>query len=275
MKNWLIGTLATVLTLTLCGAIISTTLNDTVVNAHYLEDNFTAVNGYNRLSSALTNDVIQQSGISNIPQVSSVVSSIVTPSAVKERVNAAFSELQAYMQGKGPVPTIELNDLATQAQDAGVPVGQSSSLLQSVTLGPKSGSTNHVSLNLNSLSKGTITASVALGLIVLVFSLAWRRYTALPSVLISTGITMTVIAVLVYVAFQQLSHYLAFSNSQDSFISLGHDLMQEIGKDLGRRFGVVAIVCLAIGIPTRIWAGRLSRQVTSKPVQSKAIARLE
>jgi hypothetical protein len=66
MKGWLLGIFASLLTLSLCGAIISTTLNDTVVNAQYLENKFTTVNGYNRLSTTLTNEVVEQSGISDV-----------------------------------------------------------------------------------------------------------------------------------------------------------------------------------------------------------------
>jgi hypothetical protein len=263
MKSWILGTLASLLTLSLCGAIISTTLNQTVVNAQYLENNFTAINGYNRLSTTLTNEVITQSGLSDTPQISSVVGEIVSPSAVKQRVNAAFEGLQNYLQGKGSTPTINLSGLASQAQSVGVPIEQSSSLLKTVTLGPTSNGSSRVSLNLDAYSRVTTVISVVLGIVVILLSLLWRRYTVVPGVLISTGVIMLVIAAVVHLVLGDLNHYFTFSGGSDSYAALGRDLAQEIGKDLVRRFGIIAVVCLVVGIGSRILIAVLRRRTTT------------
>jgi hypothetical protein len=275
MKAWLIGIFASLLTASLCGLILTTVLGQTIMNSHYLEDQFAAVDGYNRLSAALSNDVVQQTGLSNIPQATAIVQGIVTPAIVKQRVNGALDNMESYLQGKGAPPTINFSDLGTQAQSLGLPLRQDSDLFQPITLGPTSTSKGHVNLNITNTRVATLFSSALLALLVLALSLKWERYTALPGVLISVGIVMGAIALIAYFALGNMSHYITLSSGSDSFVTIARDLVQNIGKDLGRRFGIIAAICLVGGIATRILAARLQKEVAKARLLSSSQVSLQ
>jgi hypothetical protein len=264
MKSWFLRILASLLVASLCSAILTTVLNQTILNVHYLEAKFAAVNGYNRLSTALSDDTAQQAGLSNVPGAANVVQGIVNPTVVQQRVDTALSELQSYYKGNGSAPTLNFSDLATQAQSAGIPLQQNSDLFHPIAIGPSGNGSTHVRLNSDAINKVTIATSVLLTLLVLALSLVWQRYTVLPSALISVGFFMAVIALVSYFALGNISHYVKLASTSNSFAALGRDLAQNIGRDLARRFGAIAAVCLVAGIATRIWAGRM-QQVAVKP----------
>ena len=190
-----------------------------------------------------------------------------SPAAVKQKINTALGELQNYYQGKGPAPTIDFSNLADQARAVGVPVAQGSDLTQSVTLGSNNTKSSSRSINFEGLRMVTILTSVGLLLVVAALSLLWRRYTALPSVLISVGIFIACIAITAYAVPAEAGHLIKFSSTANTFTSLGRDLVESIGKNLALRFGIVSGVCLVIGISARIWTGRLQKKLAAPQPQ--------
>lgn len=272
LKRWFLRFLAGLLTASLCSVIVATVLNQTILNSHYLENRITDIDGYNRLSSDISGEIAKQSGLPNIPGTASALQGIISPDAMKQKVNGALDGLQSYYQGKGSAPTINLNDFASQAQAAGVPLGHASDLFQPVTLGPQSSGANHPALNLGAIHAVTLLSSVVLALVLGLLSWKWRRYVVLPNVLISVGVIMGLIAVFAYVVQGSLSHYLTFSSGSNVFAALARDLVQNIAQDLAHRFGIIAAVCFAVGIISRVIAVRLQAKDADNAVLAEARA---
>jgi len=270
-KRWLLRFLAGLLTASLCSVIITTVLNQTVLNSHYLENHIAAINGYSRLSSDISGEVAKQAGLTNIPGATNALQGIITPDAMKQKVNSALEGMQAYEQGKGSAPSINLSDLASQAQAAGLPLGQAGDLFQQpVTLGPQNSGKGHPALNLSGVRTATLITTVLLAVLVGLLSWQWRRYGTLPNVLIGVGLLMLMVAALTYVGPGELSRYLKFTSGSYAFAILGRDLVQNIARDVAHRFAVIAAVCLVTGIIARIVVARLQTKVSEDAVLSNA-----
>jgi len=273
MLNSLLSKLvASLLVASVCGAIITAVLSQTILNSHYLEGQIARVNGYSRLSDALSNEVSDQTDPADTSQVAATVRGILTPSVLQQKINGALNQLQLYYEGKGSVPVINLNDLATQAQAAGVPMGQNSDLFTPITLGSSNSTARvqKVARTFNGVRTATIAASLLLALALLVLSWRRHRYTALPSVLISMGIFMGLTALTFYLSADLVKHFIGFTTASNAFASLGSDLVENVAHDLARRFSIIAAVCLVVGVGTRMWAVRLQTRVASpKPGVNK------
>jgi hypothetical protein len=172
------------------------------------------------------------------------------------------------MQGKGPQPTIDLTDLAAQAQAAGVPLSQDNSLTKPIPLGPvaKTGAQVSVGQPVNQIRTVSLIASIVLALGLLVISYTQKRYTALPNVLIVVGVLIGLLALSLFLAPGIADHFIKFGTVSNAFVSLGHDLTSSIARDIGKRFGIIAGAYLLVGIGTRILVQRL--QARAKPARS-------
>jgi hypothetical protein len=259
MLNALLSKLvASLLVACLCGAIITVVLSQTILSSHYLEGRIVKVNGYSRLSDALSNEAAQTNFAGN-PQAVATLRVILTPSVLQQKINGALNQLQLYYEGKVPVPVINLSDLAAQAQAAGVSMEQDSELFKPIVLGNFSNTARvrRAAKTFDGVRTATIVASLMLVLVLLV--LCWRRhrYTALPSVLISIGIFMGLTAFIFYLGAGLANRFIGFAGASNAFASLGSDLAESVAHDLARRFAIIAVVCLLVGIGTRMWITRL------------------
>ena len=256
MLNSLLSKLiAGVLVSVLCGAIITTVMGQTLLSAHYIEGRFGAINGYSRLSTALSAEVTKQAGVEDNPQMTAQVQAILKPATLQQKINSALDQLQAYYQGKGPVPVINLSDLASQAQAAGVPLGQGNSLTQPITLGAVNpAQAKNVGKTFDHVRLTTILLGLFLIAALLFVSWERHRYAALPDVLMSVGILMGLIALIFYLGPSLADHYIKFSTTSNAFLSLGRDLANSIAHDLSRRFAFIGAGCFLVGLIGRIWA---------------------
>jgi multisubunit Na+/H+ antiporter MnhB subunit len=263
--------LAGLLVLALWSATISVVMNQTVLSSHYVEHQLDANHGYDRLSTALTDEIAHSPDLAANPDAAAKVQQILNSGVLKTKINGSLEQLQAYMQGKGPQPTIDLTDLATQAQAAGIPIEQGSSLTKPIPLGPSVKTDQQVNIGqpVNHLRTVSLVASVVLALGLLALSYAQKRYTALPNVLIVVGVLIGVLALSLLIVPGIADHFIKFGAVSNAFVSLGHDLTASIARDLGKRFGIIAAVYLVIGIVTRILAQRL--RVGTKTAQAKAV----
>jgi len=223
MLNALLSKLvASLLVASLCGAIITAVLSQTILSSHYLEGQITEVNGYSRLSDALSNEA-SQTNFANNPQAATTIREILTPGVLQQKINGALNQLQLYYKGKGSVPVINLSDLATQAQAAGVPLGQDSELFQPIRLGSYSNTdrVQKTAKTFDGVRMATIVTSLLLALVLLVLSWRRHRYTVLPGVLISIGIFMGLTALIFYLGSNLANHFIGFSTTSNAFASLG------------------------------------------------------
>jgi hypothetical protein len=249
-------------------------MGQTLLSAHYIEGRFESINGYTRLSSALSDEVSKQADIASNPQITAQVQAILKPAVLQQKINGALDQLQLYYQGKGPVPVINLSDLASQAQAAGVPLGQDSSLLKPIPLASANNSTQaqKVGQTFDHVRLTTILTSLILIVALLVVSWERHRYAAVPDVLMNVGILMGLVALIFYLAPSLASHYIKFSTTSNAFESLGKDLVIAIIRDLARRFAIIAGSAFIVGLVARILVGRLQTQrtVTKVPLGKAA-----
>jgi hypothetical protein len=265
--------IASLLVASVCSAIFTMLISQTIMNSHYLDGQLTKVNGYNRLSTALSDEIGEESGLSSVPQAATIIHSILTPAVLRQKINSALDQLQRYYEGKGPVPVINLSNLASQAQAAGVPISQDSGVLKPITLGNNANTTQVQKAAKTFAGVRTTTIITSLLLLVALLAICWRRhnYIAVPGVLISIGVLMGLLALIFYLGSNLANHYLTFSTTSNAFISLGHDLTISVFHDLARRFGIIAAVCLVIGISVRIWVKKLQAKTTFSSRQLKVL----
>lgn len=268
LLSFLSKTLATLLTAVLSTAIITTIMNQTLLSSAYLEGQMTSVHGYDRASVALSDEIAHSPDLAAYPMAEPVLQSVLTPTVLKQKINGALEQMQAYYQGNGPRPVIDLTDLASQAQAAGVPVPQNSGLTQPIVLGSSNSNTKNVGRNVSDIRPATLILSVLLA--TALAAVAWRRrqFKPLPNVLISVGILVGLVALVLHLGSGLADHFLRFGTSSNLFASLGHDLADSIANDLAKRFGVVAVVLLAVGVPARIWVGHIQKSMAPRLAQS-------
>jgi len=257
--------LASLLVSVLCGVVITTVIAQTLLSARYIEGRLTSVNGYDRLSVALTQEVSQETGATNSPEVKAKLQTILTPAALKQKINGALDQLQQYYEGKAPAPTINLNDLASQAQAQGIPVEQSPTLTQPIALAKGSAQTPqtknvNVAKTFDHVRVTTILTAVLLIAALLAISWERHRYSALPDVLMCVGVLVGMVALIFYLGTSLADRYIKFSATSNAFASLGHDLAENISRDLGRRFAIIAVACFVIGLVTRVAVARLQKK---------------
>jgi hypothetical protein len=274
LLKWLSHVLSGLLVLSLCGLIVSTVASQTIMSSRYLESQLSRANGYSRISGGLTDEVSQQTGLGSNPQVKADIQSIITPAVLKQKINTALNQLSLYYQGQGAAPTIDLTGLATQVQAVGVSLPAESALSQPIKLVPDSGTGSTVAYPGRSFAgtrTTTIITSVLLALALLAVSWRRQRYGALPNVLISVGVLIGLLALVLHMGPNLADHYIRFSGAPNAFVSLGRDLAENIVRDLARRFGIVAVICLVVGVIARIWIAYEARRHKSIPQNGKAL----
>ena len=258
--SWLSKLLASLLVSVLSGAIITVVLSQTVLSSHYIEGKLTATNSYVRLSDALDTEITK--GIASAPpDMTAKLQTIITPAILQTKINSALDQFQTYYRGDGQSPTIDLTDLAAQAQAAGVPVQADSSLSKPIQLGGN-GKARNASKTFDDVRLGTIVASLVLIAALLAVSWKRHRYVALPNVLISVGVLIGLLALIFALTPGLATHYIKFDTASNAFTSIGKDLATSIAHDLAWRFGMIAGVCLFVGIATRIWVAKLASKVS-------------
>lgn len=261
LTTWLSRLVATLLVPVLCLAIISTVLNQTIFTSHYLEDRLNATDGYQKLADGLSSQLVNETGITD-PALRAVVKASITPALVRQRLNPALDQLQAYYEGKDPATTLDLRDIGERAQALGLPVSQDGVFSKPITLG----STARTDVISQHQSAGTrferwrgfsIVTCVVLTLILLL--LCWWRHNfrPLPHVLISVGVSLGLVALVCLLVPGIADHFIRFNTGAHIFTEVAHDLVASISKDLGKRFGLIALLSLLFGI---IWRVLLRRR---------------
>ncbi|HSX30330.1 MAG TPA: hypothetical protein VLE99_00230 [Candidatus Saccharimonadales bacterium] len=251
-------TLAGMLTLTLFGAIMSNTLNSTLLSSHYLEGQLTATNAYHKLSNAISTEILKDAG-PDAPTLVAQVQTIITPAVLQQKITSTLDQLQAYYKGNGPVPAIDVSDLIAKAQAAGIPISADNNLSKPIPLAPKANLRN-VNHRFQGIRLGAIL--LAFLLVVALLAISWERhkYAALPDVAITLGGLTGAMAFILWIGPGFLDKHVKFDFASNAFASTAHDLLTHVSKDLGMRLGIIAVILLVVGIGTRIWVARLGHR---------------
>lgn len=266
LLSWFSRLLAGLLVSLLFIATIGFTVNQTVLNTSYIDGQFKKVDAYTKLSNGIVDQVVKNTGTTNIPagQLAAKLHSIITPAVVEQRLNGTLGQISSYYKQGGAVPTLDVSDLVSQAQAAGVPV-QAGNFAKPIQLNAVT-DTKKVSDQLHAAQIGLIGALILLAVTIVAIAIYKRNYIPLANIFISLGLSVAASGVLGYILVSKLSNHLAINSTNNTFVGLGRDLVKNIGQDLSKRFAITGIIILVVGIITRLLLGRLNTQ----PKQAKA-----
>jgi len=262
---WLSRLVAGFLVAALCLAITTTVFDHTLFNSHYLEQKAAQNNAYARLSTALSAEVAKNGGQDN-PQVAAQLQQILTPAVLQTKINGALDQIQAYYKGNGPSPVIDLTDLSTKAQAAGLTIPADSPLNKPITLSSNT-QAKGISKRFERVKQESIIA-VLVALVVLMLP-SWKRYryAILPDIAIECGLLIGIDAVVLYSLPSVVNRYAKINFNSNTFGSLTHDMITVIAHDLGKTFGIIAMVLLGGGLTIRtILARTKSKATTTTPL---------
>ena len=265
---------SSLLVLTLSSAIVTLVLSQTVFSSQYLEGKLAETDSYVKLSTALSQEAAKSSALP-IPNADQLIQGVVTPDVVKTKLDSALEQFQAYYQGKGPAPVLDLSDIANQAQALGVPIGDNTELSKPIQLTP-AGTSRKPGQAFNNIRQYTFILSAVL-LLVLVL-ICWKRhnYKPLPNVLISVGILLGIWAVFFSFTPGLLDRILKNSVDSNAFAAIFQGLAETIAHDLGKRYGIIALISLGVGIVVHVLLSRINKENSlsnnSGPARSNVIS---
>lgn len=246
--------LATLLVGVLTSLIMMTVLTQTVLSSEYIKGKLAATNSYSRLSVALTDQVSQKVPAAENQQVRTTLGTILTPQVLQTKIDGVLDQSEAYYRGKGPLPVIDLTDLAAQARAAGIPIPEDSAIATSVPL-QASERGKEYSQTFDSTRTATIVSAVALTAALLAVS--WRRHkwVALPYVLIVVGVLVGIVAVAIYSVSEAVTRHITADATASVFSLIGRDLVATIAADLVKNLGIIAVTFGGVGVSARIFVG--------------------
>jgi hypothetical protein len=257
--------LSTLLVFTLTGTVFSTVVNQTVLNSHYIEGKLTQTNSYERLSTALSEQVSQKvaAGSEN-PLVARELKSILSPETLRTKINSTLDQLQAYYEGKGPLPTIDLTDLGAQAQAAGIPLPSDSNISKPITLDgiPRTKGQGH---NLKNSQYTLLITTLVLAAALALVCRQRHKWVAFPGVLLASGILIGLLAVLAAAASGAITQAIPFNAENAALATIGRDLASSIMTDVARHLGFMAALCELLSVMARILIKRLGAPAAAKP----------
>jgi len=254
-------TLSAILVMTITSAVLMAVLRETVLNSHYLEGKLDATNSYGRLSVTLTDQISKQAteeaGVAEKQQFAAKLAPLITPQFLRLKINSGLDQMQAYYRGNGPLPVIDLTDIAAQAQAAGIPIPENSGINKPIPLGVSERGRSY-SQTFDSLRQG-VNISIAL-LAAGLLAVCWQRHkwVAPPDVLIVVGVLFGLLALIFAATSSGLAHSVKFDTDSNALSALGRDLASAMAKDFAGRLGIIAAVFGVVGIGARILVGRLA-----------------
>jgi multisubunit Na+/H+ antiporter MnhB subunit len=250
-------------------ATITLLFSQTLLNSHYIENKLSTTNSYNRLSDALATEISKQADPPD-PTLKDKLKTVLTANVLQQKLTLGLDQLQAYYQGKGPAPSIPVDDLKARALAAGVPVGDGNDkpLSKPITFSGNN-QIQGIGKKFDQVKWASVLAAVVLTLLLLFVSWERHRWAALPDVLISVGVLLGVWVLVFGAGPGMAQHYIKFNFDSNALAKIGHDLAVALSHDLSKRLAMVAIAYFAVGLAARLY---LARQGTLKLKQKPAKA---
>lgn len=258
--------LSGLLVLALLLLIVNWVTGQTVLSSSYLKGELKDADAYSRLSGAFSSEVAKQASIQD-PQLAATIQDVITPEAVQERVDPALEQFEGYLKGEDEPPQIDVADLVTQLQTAGVPVGDTTELSEPIQLVPQQQEATPLTKNAGSTK--ALSAAVAVLLLAALAFLSWKtkRYTTLPNVAIVCGVLLGLLALFMLFIPDVLDNVVKFGGNSNTFSSIAADLAKNISHDLGVRYGIISLVLLVLGIALHTVLRSVRSTPTPKPTQ--------
>lgn len=248
--------MSSLLTTLLFVTVVGLTANQTLLNTRYIETKLDSQNAYSRLSDALSTQIAQNSqddmnqAMSQDATVSQL-KTVLTPAILQQKIETTLQQLQAYLRGEGPIPTLNISDLVNQAQQAGLPVPKDEKFQHPVTLTATT-KLKKVSDTAKLVSIGTLVTVGALLLGILAIAIKRKNYKPFANIIFSLGIMLTLTGTaLLFVprVFNKLYH---FDPIKNPFGALVHDLAVSAVHDFGLRLLIPGVTALLLGILAKI-----------------------
>jgi hypothetical protein len=257
MLNFLSKILAGILVLVTLSVVASIILGQTLLSSDYMKDQLKQADAYARLSTGISKQLSQNVGVEN-PQITAAIQQVITPEILQQRIDPALAQAEDYYKGNGPPPEIKVDDLIAQAQAAGIPIQDDSQLSKPIQLAPANQDKPPLTQKFSNV--GVVSIILAAVLVVSLAIISWKtgRYTILPTVAITCGILLGLIALFLLFSQSALDHIIKFDFNSNAYAGIAHDLTKNISHDLGMRFGIVALIFVTAGIVTRIVTKRMS-----------------
>jgi hypothetical protein len=240
--------MSTLLTSLLFATVVGLTADQTVLNTTYIENKLESQNAYSRLSDALSTEISKNSGDPSMSQdaVASQLKTVLTPEVLQKKIDTTLKQLQAYLQGNGPVPALDVSDLMQQAKQSGLEV-QQDKFNKPVTLTATT-KIKKVSDAAKLVSIGTLVATAVLLLGVLAIAIKRRNYKPLANIVFSLGTLLTLTGALMLFMPRLFNRLYKFDPTSSPFASLVHDLSVVAMHDFGLRLLIPGLTALLLGI---------------------------
>jgi len=274
-------TLSTFLVLVLVGMAMAFTADSTVFNNEYVEQKLTETNSYQRLSVALNQEIANKASQENNADTAAMTAKlqeILTPAVLEQKITQAIDGFHAYYRGNGPLPTIDLTDIAAQAKANGIPIPEDSEINKPITFGSNA-QLKDASKTFNGIRQSSIVVAVLLAGSILVLSWKRGKWGALPNTAIASGVLVGLLTLVFWLTSRATvnAQTVGKDAAANAFAAIGRDLAASITHDFAARLGIIAAVLLVSGIVSRILVARLHPQsaivpigVAPKPVRKPA-----
>ena len=269
VPRWITKVISSLLLLVLVGLTVNTVLNQTVLSSTYLDGQLKKADAYHKLSAAITDELVHNTA-SIDPELSAKVQSIVTPEALEQRIPGALEQLEDYMKNGGNAPQIDISDLVAQARAAGVDIPPDSSLDKPIMLGQVGGYQIQPPSQTAKLVNTLITvAAVVLGAALLLVCCLRRDFRPLARVATWYGVVLGITALVIWFSPDVLASRIQFA-ATNIFASVSQEITTTIAKDIAKRFGTIAAIALAIGLPAWILLAKLQKPAKPTVVGSSS-----
>ena len=256
---WLNRLMATLLTTLLFVAIVALAASQTFLNGPYMKSKLQGQHTYNRLSTALSNDIAKQAGSADDQQLISQLQQVITPGVLQQRLDSTIDQIQAYYQQNGPLPTLNVSDLIDKAQAQGLPVPDDPQLQQPIKLTALD-KTKEFANVLKFVGIGLAIVIVLLVLGMLAIARKRRNYKPFAAVLISLGIMLSITGGALLLVPKVFNKLVGFDPASNPYGPLARDLALGIVHDFALHLLIPGVAILIAGILLRILIGKVRRR---------------
>ncbi len=246
--------IALLLVLSLAAVVFTQVFDRTALSSRYIEGKLTTVDGYSRLSEAISTELTREAyaAYPNLPDSEQV---LITPEALQLKVQAFLAQFQQYVHGDASAPVLDLRDLVGQSQAAGLPIPADSSLAKPFQL-PATGLSSSSLHNFDSTKRQAIILSALLAIVLGAVCYKRRRYQALADVAMWTGVLVGVSALMLTLTSGVIERQLHLTGGAAVLAGVLGDLAAAIMSGAVSQLSIVGLVLFAAGLTARIAIGR-------------------
>jgi hypothetical protein len=255
MWSWLSKLVSILLVLSLTVVIFTQIVGTTALNSNYVVGQVKKVDGYSRLSKAISHEITREvyAAYPNLPPSEQIG---ISPAAIELKLKPYLTQLTQYATGDAPAPTLDFSDLVNQSRAAGLPIPDNSPYAKPITLS-KITSSNTRFHGFDDAKKWSTIASTILVLLLGFLCYQRRRYVAPSDVLMWTGITTSGIGLSLKAVSSVMEKWLHFNGGVAAVTDVVRDLAAAVIGDTAGRLFVVAAIIFAIGLVSRITISKI------------------